>query len=135
MEKSILKNKLILAVDENFDTLSVIEEEILDVCPNCELHKTTNYYEAAQRMLSRNYDMVILDVSAVGGLELARLAMRRKLRVAMLTAGLISLSAPRGFGQPKTQACLPIERLAEIVPFLEGVLRDQRSKTFLGQIG
>jgi len=135
MKESILKNKMILAVDEELDILSVMEEEVLEACPNCKFHKTTNYYEAIERMVSRNYDMVILDISALRGLELAQLAVRRKLPVIMLTAHPVSLEALRDSGQIKTQTYLPKERLGEIVPFLEDVLRDQYGKAFHGKLG
>jgi len=135
MKESILKNKMILAVDEELDILSVMEEEVLEACPNCKFHKTTNYYEAIERMVSRTYDMVILDISAVRGLELAQLAVRRKLPVAMLTAHPVSLEAFRDSAQIKTQTYLPKERLGEIVPFLEDVLKDQYGKVFYGKLG
>jgi DNA-binding NtrC family response regulator len=135
MKESILKNKMILAVDEELDILSVMEEEVLEACPNCKFHKTTNYYEAIERMVSRSYDMVILDISAVRGLELAQLAVRRKLPVAMLTAHPVSLEAFRDSAQIKTQTYLPKERLGEIVPFLEDVLKDQYGKVFYGKLG
>jgi len=135
MKESILKNKMILAVDEELDILSVMEEEVLEACPNCKFHKTTNYYEAVERIFSRNYDMVILDISGVRGLELAQLAVRRKLPVAMLTAHPVSLEALRDSAQTKTQTYLPKERLGEIVPFLEDVLKDQYGKAFYGKLG
>jgi DNA-binding NtrC family response regulator len=135
MKESILKNKMILAVDEELDILTVMEEEILEACPNCEVHKTTNYYEAVQRILSRNYDMVILDISAARGLELAQLAVRRKLPVAMLTAHPVSLEALRDSARIKTQTYLPKEKLGQIVPFLEDIFKNQYGKAFYGRFG
>ena len=133
MKESALKNKMILAVDEELDILNVVEEEILEVCPNCEVHKTTNYYEAVERIFFWNYDMVILDISAPRGLELAQLAVRRKLPVAMLTAHPVTLEALRDSAQTKTQTCLPKEKLGEIVPFLENVLKDPYGRAFYGK--
>ena len=135
MQESILKNKMILAVDEELDVLSVMEEEILEACPNCKVHKTTNYYEAVERIFSRNYDMVILDISAARGLELAQLAVRRKLPVAMITAHPVSLEALRDSARAKTQTTLPKERLGEIFPFLEYVLKDPRGRALHGKPG
>jgi CheY-like chemotaxis protein len=135
MKESILKNKRILAVDEELDVLSVMEEEILEACPNCKVHKTTNYYEAVERIFSRNYDMVILDISAARGLELAQLAVRRKVPVAMLTTHPVSLEALRDSAQVKTKTTLPKERLGEIVPFLEYVLKDPHGRALYGKPG
>ena len=135
MKESVLKNKMILAVDEELDILSVMEEEILEACPNCEIHKTTNYYEAVERIFSRNYDMVILDISAARGLELAQLAVRRRLPVAMLTAHPVSLEALRDSAQIKTRTYLPKEKLGGIVPFLEDVMKDPHGRAFYGKLG
>jgi len=135
MKESVLKNKTILAVDEELDILSVMEEEILEACPNCKIHKTTNYYEAVEKISSRNYDMVILDISAARGLELAQLAVRRRLPVAMLTAHPVSLEALRDSAQIKTRTYLPKEKLGEIVPFLEDVMRDLHGRAFYGKLG
>ena len=135
MKESVLKNKTILAVDEELDILSVMEEEILEACPNCKVHKTTNYYEAVERIFSRNYDMVILDISAARGLELAQLAVRQRLPVAMLTAHPVSLEALRDSAQIKTRTYLPKEKLGEIVPFLEDVMKDLHGRAFYGKLG
>ena len=135
MKESVLKNKMILAVDEELDILSVMEEEILEACPNCKVHKTTNYYEAVEKISSRNYDMVILDISAARGLELAQLAVRRRLPVAMLTAHPVSLEALRDSAQIKTRTYLPKEKLGEIVPFLEDVMKDLHGRAFYGKLG
>jgi CheY-like chemotaxis protein len=135
MKESILKNKMILAVDDEPDFLTVMEEEILEACPDCKFNKVTTFEEAVERMFSRNYDMVILDISAMRGLELAQLAVRRKFPVAMLTAHPVSLEALRDSAQIKTQTCLPKEKLGEIVPFLEDVFKDQYGKAFYGKLG
>src|SRR5512139_2326028 len=132
MKESVLKNKMILAVDDELDILSVMEDEILEACPNCKVHKTTNYYEAVERIFSWNYDMVILDISAARGLELAQLAVRRRLPVAMLTAHPVSLEALRDSAQIKTRTYLPKEKLGEIVPFLEDVMKDLHGRAFYG---
>ncbi len=119
MKESVLKNKTILAVDEELDILSVMEEEILEACPNCKIHKTTNYYEAVEKIFSRNYDMVILDISAARGLELAQLAVRRRLPVAMLTAHPVSLEALRDSAQIKTRTYLPRRNWGKSSHFLK----------------
>jgi CheY-like chemotaxis protein len=135
MKESVLKNKMILAVDDEIDILSVMEEEISEACPNCKVHKTTNYYEAVERIFSGSYDMLILDISAPRGLELAQLAVRRRLPVAMLTAHPVSPEALRDSAQIKARTCLPKEKLGEIVPFLEDVMKHPLGRTFYGKPG
>jgi hypothetical protein len=42
MTDSILNGKKILAVDDEADVLTVLEEEIGEACPNCKMDKVTS---------------------------------------------------------------------------------------------
>jgi hypothetical protein len=81
MKESILKGKRILAVDDEPDVLTVLEEKILEVCPNCRFDKTTSYATAIDRLKSKTYDVVILDIMGVRGFDLLRLAVNRNFKV------------------------------------------------------
>jgi CheY-like chemotaxis protein len=123
MKESILNGKRILAVDDEPDVLTVLEEEILGSCPDCKFDKATTY-EAASKMLESNtYDVVILDIMGVRGFDLLKLAVNRNLRVAMLTAHALTPEALKRSFEMKARAYLPKEKLGEIVPFLEDVLK------------
>ena len=121
--KSILNGKLILAVDDEPDVLKVLEEEILESCPNSRIDKATSYQEAADMLRSRNYDLVILDIMGVRGFDLLDLAVKRNFPVAMLTAHALRPEALKRSFEMKARAYLPKEKLGEIVPFLEDVLK------------
>jgi len=123
MADSILNGKLILAVDDEPDVLTTLEEEILTVAPKCKLEKATTYEEAAKKLESKNYDVVILDIMGVRGFDLLELAVKRNFRVAMLTAHALSPEALKRSFEMKARAYLPKEKLGEVVPFLEDVLR------------
>ena len=69
MKESVLSKRRILAVDDEPDVLMLLEEEILDACPSCQLDKATRYEEAAQLLASWTYDLVILDIMGVRGFE------------------------------------------------------------------
>lgn len=127
MEKPILKNKLILAVDDDPDVLTVLEEEILEVCPDCQFHKATTYTEAVERMISLTYDAVILDVIGVQGTHLLELAQSRHFPVALLTTYPFTPETLRLPAWVAARAYLPKERIGEIVPFLEDMLMDSYS--------
>jgi CheY-like chemotaxis protein len=127
MKESILKNKMILAVDEEPDFLTVMEEEILDACPDCKFNKATTFEEAVKKIASSNYDMVILDILAVQGYRLAQLAIRRRLPVTVLAVHPLSPEVLEYSFRLKPQAYFPKEKVSEIVPFLEGVLEYQSS--------
>ena len=123
MKESILKNKMILAVNKDHDVLAVLEEEILEACPDCHFHKAATHQEAVERMLSFTYDAVLLDIAGVRGLKLAELAASRNFPIAMLTAHPLTPEALQGFLEMEIQAYLPEEQIGEIVPFLEDMLR------------
>lgn len=123
MKETLLKNKHLLAVDDEPDVLAVIEEEISDACPDCKLDKATSYEEAVELMISWTYDLVVLDIMGVRGFDLLDLAVNRKFPVAMLTAHALSPEALKRSIEMGAKAYLPKEKLGEIVPFLEDVLR------------
>src|SRR5512137_1805605 len=123
MKSSILDGKKILAVDDEPDVLNVLEEEILGACPNCKIEKATTYEAAAKKLESQTYDVVILDIMGVRGFDLLDLAVSRKMKVAMLTSHALNPEALKRSFEMKARAYLPKEKLGEIVPFLEDVLK------------
>jgi len=123
MSGSMLDGKRILAVDDEPDVLSVLEEEIGSVCKNCTIEKATRYEQAAALLKTNSYDLVILDIMGVRGFDLLQLAVERKFRVAMLTAHALNPDALKRAFELKARAYLPKEKLGEVVPFLEDVLR------------
>jgi DNA-binding response OmpR family regulator len=122
MRKSILENKMILAVEDDPDVLAVLEEEIRAACPNCIFDKAATYTEASERMASFIYDLVILDIGGVRGFDLLRKAAYCNFPVALLTAHPLTPEA-LGYHSNQIHAYLPKERLSEIVPFLEEALK------------
>ena len=122
MRESILNGKRILAVDDELDILSVLEEEILQAAPKCQFDKAGSYEEAVEKMASWTYDMVVLDIMGVRGFDLLELAVNRNFPVAMLTAHALTPEALKRSFEMKARAYLPKEKLGEIVPFLEDVL-------------
>jgi DNA-binding NtrC family response regulator len=123
MSDSILDGKRILAVDDEPDVLSVLEEEIMDACPNCKFEKATNFEDASELLKSKTYDVVVLDIMGVRGFDLLDIAVKREFRVAMLTAHALSPEALRRSIELKARAYLPKDKLGEIVPFLEDLLK------------
>ena len=85
-KKSVLKDKVVLVVDDEPDVLETVEEE-LDMCM---VHKATDYDTALQYLLSYTYDIVILDIMGVNGFELLKTAVSREFPTVMLTAHALS---------------------------------------------
>lgn len=123
MVASILNGKKILAVDDEPDVLQVLEAEILDACPDCVFETAATFETAAKLLENGAYDIVILDVMGVRGFDLLDIAVKKNLKVAMLTAHAVSLEALKRSYEMKARAYLPKDMLGEIVPFLEDVLR------------
>jgi CheY-like chemotaxis protein len=123
MKESILNGKRILAVDDEQDVLEVLKEEVLASCPNCQFDQTTSYETALEKLKSQSYDVVILDIMGVRGFDLLTLAVKRNFPVAMLTAHALTPEALKRSFELKARAYLPKEKLGEIVPFLEDVLK------------
>jgi len=123
MTGSILDGKRILAVDDEPDVLTVLEEEISDSCKDCIFEKAPTYEEAVQKMVSWTYDLIILDIMGVRGFDLLTLAVSRDFPVVMLTAHALTPEALKRSVELKARAYLPKEKLGEVVPFLEDVLK------------
>lgn len=123
MAGSILDGKNILAVDDEPDVLTVIAEEILEACPDCKIDKATAYEKAAELLRSKHYDIVILDIMGVRGFDLLEIAVNRNLKVAMLTAHALTPEALKKSHDLGARAYLPKDKLGELVPFLEDVLK------------
>ena len=123
MKESLLKDQRILAVDDEPDVLALLEDEIMEACPKCTFEKAESYEKAVELMVSWTYDLVILDIMGVRGFDLLDLAMKRHFPVAMLTAHALTPEALKKSIEMGARAYLPKEKLGEIVPFLEDILR------------
>jgi DNA-binding NtrC family response regulator len=123
MAESVLKGKKILAVDDEPDVLTVLEEEIIDACPDCMFHKATTFEDASKLLDGTAYDVVILDIMGVRGFELLDIAVKKGLQVVMLTAHALSPEALKKSYDMRARAYLPKEKLGEVVPFLEDVFK------------
>jgi CheY-like chemotaxis protein len=132
MKQSILSGKRILAVDDEPDVLTVLEEEISGACSSCHFDKATSYVEASGMLKSQTYDVIILDIMGVGGFDLLNLAVNRNFKVAMLTAHALYPEALKRSIELEARAYLPKEKLGEIVPFLEDILEEADGLTGWG---
>ncbi|MCD6307021.1 MAG: response regulator [Deltaproteobacteria bacterium] len=117
-EKSALKDKVVLVVDDEPDVLETVEEE-LDMCL---VHKATDYDTAIQYLLSYTYDIVILDIMGVNGFELLKTAVSRGFPAVMLTAHALSPESLKKSIKLGAVSFLPKEKISELDTFLEDVV-------------
>ena len=127
MAGSLLNGKRILAVNDDPNLLAVLEEEILMAAPACYFDKATHYQMARELLVSLTYDLVILDIAFGRTLDLLSLAVNGPIPfpVTMLTIHGLFPEAMKRSVEMGVRAYFPKEKLTEIVPFLEDVLKYQ----------
>jgi DNA-binding response OmpR family regulator len=123
MSKSVLDGRQNLVVDDEPDNMAGLEEEIKHECSQCTVEKATTYEQAHDLLKKNDYDIVVLDIMGVRGFDLLEEAVKRKMRVAMLTAHSLSPDAMKKSHDLGARAYLPKDKLGEIVPFLEDILQ------------
>ena len=125
--ESLLKDKIILVVDDEPDVLDTVEEE-LDMCM---IHKATDYDTALQHLLSYTYDAVVLDIMGVNGFELLKTSVSRGFPTLMLTAHAITPEALKRSIRIGAVSFLPKEKMSEIADFLEDAVQDGGKPTWI----
>jgi DNA-binding NarL/FixJ family response regulator len=116
--ESLLKDKVVLAVDDEPDVLEAIEEE-LDMCL---LNKASDYNTAIQYLASYTYDIVILDIMGVNGFELLKDSVSRGFPTVMLTAHALSPESLKKSIRLGAVSFLPKEKMSELKSYLEDVV-------------
>jgi CheY-like chemotaxis protein len=116
--QSLLKNKLILAVDDEPDVLEVVAE-VLDMAI---IHKARDYDTAMEYLLMYAYDIVILDIMGVQGFDLLRASVTRGFPTVMLTAHALSPEALKKAIKLGAVSFLPKEAIPNLRSHLEDVV-------------
>lgn len=106
----MLKGKTILAVDDEPDVLETIAE-ILDMC---RIETAGNFDKARQLLNTGHYDLVILDIMGVKGLDLLDTAVEKNFPCVMLTAPALSPDYVLKAMQRGATSYLPKEDLANL---------------------
>ncbi len=117
-----LRDKSILAVDDEEDVLDVIREEFSAI-PGLTLNTATTFEQGKEFLVSYTYDVVILDIMGVQGFELLKIATRLNFPVVMLTAHALTPESLKQAIVLGARAYLPKQKLGSLVPFVEDVLR------------
>ena len=118
--ESLLKDKVVLVVDDEPDVLDVVEEE-LDMCI---VHKAQDYDTALQSLSMYTYDLVILDIMGVNGFELLKKSVDRGFPTLMLTAYALTPEALKKSIKLGAVSFLPKEKMVELKDFLESVVME-----------
>ena len=116
--QSPLKDKAVLIVDDEPDVLEAISE-LLDMC---QLSTAQDYDTAVQLLASYTFDIVILDIMGVDGLQLLAEAVQREIPTVMLTAHALTPKALKESIKLGAVSFLPKERMSEIDLYLEDIV-------------
>jgi CheY-like chemotaxis protein len=115
---SHLEGKRILAVDDEADILETIQD-ILDMA---KVDGVKDYAGALEKIRSGRYDLAILDIMGVNGLELLEEAVAKGIPTVMLTAHAVNPETLMASIRKGAIAYLPKETLVELDDFLEDLL-------------
>jgi len=115
---SPLKDKVILAVDDEPEVLDLLEEE-LDMC---RVVIKENYDDTVDYLTTYNPNLVILDIMDINGFDLLQLCAEKELPAVILTAHALTLETLKKSIEMGARAYLPKEKLDDMVSFLEDVL-------------
>lgn len=116
--ESNLKGKRILAVDDEEDILETIE----DILDEVELDTALSYAGASQKIKDNRYDLVVLDIMGVNGLQLLEEAVARNMPAVMLTAHAVNPDTLMESIRKGAIAYLPKETLADLDSLLADLL-------------
>ena len=125
-KRSPLKDKVILAVDDEPDVLALLAEQF----DMCHFIAKTNYDEAVAYLMAHTPDLAILDIMGVNGFELLRVCTGKRIPALMLTAHAFTMDALKMSIEIGAKAFFPKEKIQEFVPFLEEVITGGHKETW-----
>ena len=117
-DESFLKGKHILAVDDEKDIL----ETITDILDESVIDWAWEYQNASKKIKAVKYDLVILDIMGVNGLQLLEESVERGIPTVILTAHALNPETLMESIQKGAISYLPKEKLSELDDLLNAIL-------------
>ncbi len=115
---NLLKDKVILVVDDEVDVTDTVEE-VLDMCF---IRKANDYDTGRQYLMSYTFDIVILDIMGVNGFDLLKLSVKRGFPTVMLTAYALTPEALEKSIKLGAVSFLPKEKMSDLDEFIADVV-------------
>ena len=116
--QTFLAGKSILAVDDEVDILETIE----DILEEVKLDTARDYESASEKIKKQRYDLVILDIMGVNGLQLLEESVARGFPTVMLTAHAVNPEALMASIRKGAISYLPKESLSELDDLLNDLM-------------
>jgi CheY-like chemotaxis protein len=120
--EEVLRNKHILAVDDEADVLEYVGEEL----SMCLVDKAADYQTALEYIQSYIYDIVILDIMGVDGFRLLEMSVRKDFPTVMLTGHAMTPEALEKAMKLGAACFLPKDKMTELRRFLADVVLEGR---------
>jgi DNA-binding NtrC family response regulator len=117
-DESLLKGKHILAVDDEEDIL----ETIKDILDESVISWARDYETASKKIQSGKWDLVVLDIMGVNGLQLLEESVDRGFPTVMLTAHSVNPETLMESIQKGAISYLPKTKLSELEDLLNAIL-------------
>ena len=117
-DESLLRGKHILAVDDEKDIVDTIK----DLLDESVVDTAQDYKRALKKIKGGKYDLVILDIMGVDGLQLLEHSVARGFPTVMLTAYAVNPETLMKSIQKGAISYLPKEKLAELEELLGSIL-------------
>lgn len=121
--ESCLKGMRILVVDDEEDILDTIEEAL----EFSRVDKVSDNHAAKEKIENQKYDLAILDIMGVDGLNLLEETVSKGIPTVMLTAHAMNADTLMTSIQRGAIAFLPKEKLADLEELLENILEAHHS--------
>jgi len=117
-EHTFLAEKSVLAVDDEVDILETIE----DILDESNVDTARDYESASEKIKKQTYDLVILDIMGVNGLQLLEESVAKGFPTVMLTAHAVNPDTLMASIRKGAISYLPKESLADLDDLLNDLL-------------
>jgi CheY-like chemotaxis protein len=118
---SFLKGKHILAVDDEWDVIETIQE-ILD---EADVDFAQDYESASEKIIETQYDLAILDIMGVNGIQLLEECVERSIPAIMLTANSMNPDSLMQSIKKGAVSYLSKEHLSELDSLIDELMGEQ----------
>ncbi|MCP4022680.1 MAG: response regulator [Desulfobacteraceae bacterium] len=115
---SFLKNKHILAVDDEWDVI----ETIVEILDEADVDTAQDYETASTKILQTKYDLAILDIMGVNGIKLLEECVKNDIPAVMLTANSLNPESLMESIKKGAISYLSKEHLSELDTLIEELM-------------
>ena len=122
MAESIIKGMRVLAVDDEPDILETIQ----DILDESDVETAQSYDAALEKLSEREYDLAILDIMGVNGMQLLVETVNRRIPTIMLTAHAMNPESLKTSLDKGALSYLPKDELTNLKSFVEEAMTAYR---------